>query len=74
MSVRAKMFCNSKTEGLEGEFTVQLFTVTDGSDENEQYFKYTPGGQCTLAILNKSAADQFEQGKEYYVTFEEAGV
>ncbi len=53
-------------------FEVVLYPVAGGSKENEQYCKYTPGGVCKLSILNEAAARQFEVGKEYYVTFEQA--
>lgn len=72
MSVRAKMRCNenSEVEGQDGSRVV-LHPVVGGSEENEAYFRYTPGGECRLEILNKSASSQFEVGKEYYVTFEQ---
>lgn len=72
MSVRAKMTCNEKTKKEDGGFRIVLFPVTSGSKENEEYYKWTPGGQAILETINESAANQFEQGKEYYVTFEPA--
>lgn len=48
---------------------VYLHPVYSGSDENKEFFKYTPGGQITFNCLNESALAQFEQGKEYYVDF-----
>lgn len=70
--VRAKMVCNTNREMGDGCFEVVLYPVTGGSDENAKYYKYTPGGECKLSILNEAAAKQFEVGKEYYVTFEQA--
>lgn len=67
MSVMAKMRCDSNEAG-----NVILRPVVGGSNENDQYYKYTPGGECRLSILNEAAAKQFEVGKEYYVTFEQA--
>jgi hypothetical protein len=57
--------------GQEGEIgvEVELHAVYNGSDENKQYFRYTPNGNITLGILNPSAAALFEPGKEYYVDF-----
>lgn len=48
---------------------VELKAFYDGSEENKQYFKWTPNGSVTLGILNPSAAAIFEPGKEYYVDF-----
>ncbi len=41
----------------------------DPESENGKFFSATPAGTIDLQILNKDAADQFEQGKEYYVDF-----
>ena len=68
MSVRAKMKCESVTAANDGVGgSVQLSPVISGSAENEQFYKYTPGGQLLLGTINQAAFDQFEQGKEYYV-------
>ena len=48
---------------------VTLRAVYDGSEENKQYFRYTPNGVITLGILNEPAAKMFEPGQEYYVDF-----
>jgi hypothetical protein len=71
MSVRAKMKCDSKEqEAYEMEMlggTVRLSPVTSGSEENKQFYRYTPGGQLVLSTINQAAFDQFEIGQEYYV-------
>lgn len=72
MQVKAKMVCNLKEEAHEGTFNIGLIAVTSGSEENEQFFKYTPAGSVTFQTINKSAADAFDLSKEYYVVFEEA--
>jgi hypothetical protein len=64
MSVRAKFKCQGSVNGV-----VTLWPVTDGSEENKTFWKYTPGGQITLTITNPAAMEQFEVGKEYYVDF-----
>jgi hypothetical protein len=63
--VRAKLtcVCNDEQQG------VVLRPVVDGSEENKQFFKYTPGGQVQLNVLNEAASAQFEVGKEYYADF-----
>jgi hypothetical protein len=71
---RAKFWCvkvsNTKF-GQQGDVgtEVELKAVYDGSEENKQYFKWTPNGSIVLGILNPTAAAIFEPGKEYYVDF-----
>lgn len=64
MSVRAKFNCDSKTVEM-----VMLTPVYTGSPENDSFYRFTPGGQILLTILNPAAIDQFEVGKSYYVDF-----
>lgn len=64
MKVRAKFRCDTNS----GE-TIVLYPVSDGSQENEKFFQYTPDGKIALQIVNPSAAAAFEVGKEYYVDF-----
>jgi tRNA U54 and U55 pseudouridine synthase Pus10 len=52
-------------------FSIKLFPVINGSAENETFFKYTPGGELNLAVVNIEAAKQFEVGKEYYIDISE---
>lgn len=71
--VRAKMVCSSV--GKTGDtFSVQLSPVVGGSEENEQFYKYTPGGTVFLEVLSEETASHFEQGQEYYVDFSKASV
>lgn len=68
MSVRAKFKCEvvvSRTNGSE----IDLAPVTNGSDENKEFYKYTPGGSIKLSTVNAEAAKQFVPGREYYVDF-----
>jgi hypothetical protein len=65
--VRCKMECASKIEDADGAAQVTMQVVCCGSDENKQFFKYTPGGQLTFSTINAEAAKQIEQGKEYYI-------
>ncbi len=75
MSVRAKFYVNSLTKqkmwnGTDGIGTVvKMSPVMDGSDENKQFYKYSPSGSIELGTVNENAAAQFEIGKEYYVDF-----
>jgi hypothetical protein len=69
MSVRAKFKCCSKTELIGGSGRVEFYAVTNGSDENKTFWKYTPSGKVEMQIDNPEAFKMFEVGKEYYVDF-----
>lgn len=49
--------------------SVELVPVYTGSEENKKFFKYTPGGEIKLQVVNPEAAKQFEIGKDYFVDF-----
>lgn len=70
MSVRAKFVCNEVAKNMYGSTRVSFHPVTNGSKENEQFWKYTPAGKIEMQIDNPEAAAQFEVSKEYYVDFE----
>lgn len=63
---RAKFKCAHVADLGDGK-EITLEAVTDGSEENESFFKYTPSGQIKLAVVNPDVV--FEEGKEYYVDF-----
>lgn len=71
MSVRAKFKCTSITNTENGA-SIQLDPVVSGSKENENFYKWTPGGSVLLSTVNDAAAAQFTPGGEYYVDFEKA--
>lgn len=71
MSVRAKFKCVSK-QTVDSGFAIALEPVISGSDENAEFFKYTPGGRIQLSTINTAAAEQFQVGSEYYVDFTKA--
>lgn len=73
--VRAKFKVQSIEKTGEGDSsgaTITLWPVVSGSEENEQFFKYTPAGSIVLSTINPGAAEQFEVGGEYYVDFLQA--
>ncbi len=77
MSVRAKFYVGSLKKTRMGSqpqvgTMVELFPVTQGSDENKEFYQYTPSGKIELGTVNEEAAKQFDIGKEYYVDFTEA--
>lgn len=68
-SVRAKFKVISVTSLEGGVSTVKLQPVTTGSDENKEFFKYTPSGSIEIGTVNAAAAAQFVAGAEMYVDF-----
>lgn len=83
-TVRAKFIVNKVDEteinqykgteiiGKEKAYSISLSPVTSGSKENDEFYKYTPGGSLTLTTVNAKAGEQFEAGKHYYVDITEA--
>lgn len=77
MSVKAKFKCQS-ISGDENNKNIQMNAVIGydekgvRSDENESWSKYTPSGSLQINITNPDAFNQFEIGKEYYLTFDPA--
>lgn len=71
MSIRAKMKVESKIHGMpgnpEGWHLVLRPVVGDGSPENAEFYKYTPGGQLNLSTINDAVAAQIEVGQEAYI-------
>lgn len=63
MNTRCKFKCISKTQ-REDWFSYEFEPVMSGSEENESFFKYTPGGVLKLEVANNHS---FEPGKEYYL-------
>lgn len=73
MAVRAKFKCNQikKNEGDTNRF-ISFSAVVADTKENKSWSKWTPAGDLTLNVSNPEAYNQFEEGKEYYLTIEEA--
>jgi hypothetical protein len=77
MSVKAKFVCTNVSKQKwnkqdEGSTTVMLSPVTSGSDENNEFWQYTPSGRLEMTIKNEAAVKYFELGEEYYLTFDKA--
>jgi hypothetical protein len=66
--MRCKVYCCSK-EPYEGSCYLGFSVVYSGSEENKQFFKYTPGGQISFNVVNETIANKFEVGREYFVDF-----
>lgn len=71
MEAIAKFKVGSITETVFGA-EIKLNHVTEGSPENESFYKWTPGGGISLNTVNPAVAAMFRPGKEFYVEFEEA--
>lgn len=69
MTSRAKFKVTSITESEGGLKTANLQPVTGGSPENESFYKWTPGGQIQLSVLNPEVAKDFVPGRAFYVDF-----
>lgn len=67
--VRAKFKCVEKTEQVDSN-SFKFNVVTEGSEENKEFFKWTPSGQLSLGCTNKAV--DFVVGKEYYLDISEA--
>lgn len=73
--VRCKVVCNWKQKNQNDDGVAIVFSaVTSGSEENKEFFKFTPGGTFQFYTVNKTAAEQFELGKEYYMDFSPAEI
>lgn len=67
---RIKVTCNAKMPSYDNDGCYLVFTpVTTGSEENKEFFKYTPGGQIQLNICNPNVTEKFVLGEEYYCDF-----
>ena len=68
--IRCKFSVSKKTEtatATGNEFKVELTVVTDGSEENQEFFKYTPNGKLSLGILEPEQADKLVVSEECYI-------
>lgn len=69
--VRAKFKVSSVSPQGDPVSTVRvtLAPVSTGSEENNQFFAATPGGQVDLQVVSPATAAAFVEGEEYYVDF-----
>jgi|SRR3954462_14794998 hypothetical protein len=75
MKVRLKFFVNTKQEqvyspGQEKMGSVSLAPVSGGSEENKEFWKYTPAGGLNFSSINQSALDALPLGAECYIDIE----
>ena len=77
MAVRAKFYVSevkaSKNNygGKDGEVltTIKLQPVSGTSEENKQFFRWTPAGSIDLGTVNPAVVEQFHIGDEFYIDF-----
>ncbi|GAB1358558.1 hypothetical protein MASR1M31_03360 [Porphyromonadaceae bacterium] len=73
MSVKAKFNVAELTKyGNGGGGKVVLMPVVGNTDENQEFWKYTPAGQLEMVIDNPEAFNEFEEMGEFYLTIERA--
>lgn len=65
MATRCKMRANWVKAFDDGSKEISMSPVVDNSEENKEFFKYTPGGRLDFYTVNPNVV--IEQGKEYYV-------
>jgi hypothetical protein len=60
-------------DNLEKEvYSVTLYAVADGTDENKEFFASTPAGHIQMNTVNAAAGLYFKAGDEYYLDFTKA--
>lgn len=65
MVTRCKFKCESKTLHAGDVQSVTFHAVTNGSEENKSFWKWTPAGVLTVQSINPNV--DFTPGKEYYL-------
>lgn len=80
-AVKAKFVCNrielNAYRGQDGTKypqppVVHLAPVTGAEGEDKAFWDATPSGEMKMTITNPSAAEFFQAGDAYYLTFEPA--
>lgn len=70
--IRCKFLCCKRIVSEDGSAQIGLGAVIEGSDENKEFFKWTPAGNLEFFSVNPAAAEKLELGKFYYVDISEA--
>ena len=68
MTVRAKFYVTEVVQTANGG-RVRMMPVTSGSDENKEFFKWTPSGSLDMGTINEEALKEFVPGQECYIDF-----
>lgn len=70
--VRLKFRCDSATPPGGGGGEVVMSAVTDGSPENERFWRHTPAGELRFSTVVERSLGFFEPGAEYVVDIKRA--
>jgi len=65
MKVKLLMQCYINKDG-----NITLGCTTGNDEESKSFFAATPSGRLEFNTVNQLAAEQFEVGKQYYLTLE----
>lgn len=68
-TTRCKFVCSEEIK-RSGSKAFKFHPVINGSDENKDFYKYTPSGVLEFSCVNEKV--QFEVGKSYYIDISEA--
>jgi len=66
--VRAKFKVDERAETTSGG-KVTLSPVTSGSEENKNFFRWTPWGKLDMGTINEEAIKEFVPGREFFIDF-----
>lgn len=75
MKTRCKFTCRKVEKSVSWRdktrflYTAVFEIVSDGSDENRQFFEATPSGELSIGTYME---DRFTPGTDYYIDIEEA--
>jgi hypothetical protein len=75
--IRAKFKCLAVVEdkgpdGAKYQEQVSFCAVTDASEDNKSWSKWTPSGSLSMSITNHEVWGAFEVDKEYFLDFTKA--
>jgi len=66
--MRAKMYVTS-IEKFSGQEQLNLSAVTNGSDEDNTFSKFTPSASLKMSVTNPELIGKYEPGQKFYIDF-----
>ena len=72
MTVRAKFYVSEVKQSRymnDIMTTIRLSAVTGNSEENKEFFRWSPTGTIDLGTVNPAVVEQMHIGDEFYVDF-----
>lgn len=67
-TIRAKFIVDGVMTTQYGN-EVTMSAVISGSEENSNFFRYTPSGSLKMGTVNPEVVKQFIPGQEFYLDF-----